>query len=257
MIFNRAIVRPPSTSYPSGMTTASLGDPDLDLALKQHSAYCDVLEDCGLALTKLEPDPLYPDSTFVEDTAVLTERSAVLAYPGVASRRGEVFGIEPVVNQFFINVKSIQSPGTLDGGDICQAGSHFFIGISERTNEEGAKQLANILNQDGYTSSFVNIRKFTELLHLKSGIAYLGDQRLVLVEPLAELDTFLGYEIIPVVRDESYAANCVRVNEYILIAAGFPILEGQLTKLGYEVISLEISEFQKMDGGISCLSLRF
>lgn len=257
MNFKRAIVRPPCTSYPSGMTTANLGEPDLDLAIKQHAAYCDALEYCGLTLTRLEPDPLYPDSTFVEDTAVLTERSAVLAYPGAVSRRGEVFSVEPVINQFFIKVKSVQTPGTLDGGDICQAGSHFFIGISDRTNDEGAKQLASILNQDGFTSSFVNIRRIEDVLHLKSGIAYLGDQRLVLIEPLSELETFLGFDIIPVTNEERYAANCLRINDYVLIAAGNPILEGQLTKLGYEVISLEMSEFQKMEGGLSCLSLRF
>lgn len=257
MIFKRAIVRPPCTSFPSGLTSAILGDPDLDLALKQHAAYCASLEDCGVTLTKLEPDPLYPDSTFVEDTAVLTERSAVLAYPGVESRRGEVFSVEPAITQFYINVKSIQSPGTLDGGDICQAGSHFFIGISERTNEEGARQLASILNHDGYTTSFVNIRNLEGLLHLKSGIAYLGDQRLVVVEPLADSDTFLGFEIVPVAPDENYAANCVRVNDYVLMAAGYPNLKGKLEKIGYSIISLEMSEFQKMDGGLSCLSLRF
>lgn len=257
MILKRAIVRPPSISFPSGLTIANMGDPDLNLALKQHAAYCAALEDCGVTLTKLEPDPLYPDSTFIEDTAVLTERSAVLAHPGAESRRGEVFSVEPVINQFFFNVKSIQSPGTLDGGDICQAGSQFFIGISERTNEEGARQLASILYQDGYTSSFVNIRHIVGLLHLKSGISYLGDQRLLLVESLADLDSFMGFEIIPVDPEESYAANCVRVNDKLLVAEGYPKINKKLTKIGYETISLEMSEFQKMDGGLSCLSLRF
>lgn len=257
MTFKRAIVRPPSTTYPFGLTVANLGDPDLNLALKQHAEYCTALENCGLEVTKLAPDPLYPDSTFVEDTAVLTERSAVLTHPGAESRRGEVFSVQPVINQFFFNVKSIQSPGTLDGGDICQAGSQFFIGISDRTNEEGARQLASILYQEGYTASFINIRNIEGLLHLKSGISYLGDQRLVSVESLVDVEDFQVFEIITVEPEEMYAANCLRVNDKLLIADGYPKLRKKISKLGYDTIALDVSEFQKMDGGLSCLSLRF
>lgn len=257
MTFKRAIVRPPCTNYPFGLTVANLGDPDLNLAIKQHSAYCAALENCSVDVTELAPDPLYPDSTFVEDTAVLTERSAILTHPGAESRRGEVFSVEPVINQFFFNVKSIQSPGTLDGGDVCQAGSQFFIGISDRTNEEGARQLASILYQEGYTANFINIRNIEGLLHLKSGISYLGDQRLVSVEPLAGLEAFEEFDIIMVEAEESYAANCLRVNDKLLLADGYPRLRKKLSKLGYETLSLDVSEFQKMDGGLSCLSLRF
>jgi dimethylargininase len=153
-------------------------------------------------------------------------------------------------------VETIQPPGTLDGGDICQAGKHFFIGISHRTNEAGAQQLARILEGEGYSTSQIDIRA-TGILHLKSGIAYLGDSRLVLVEGMDKLGSFADYEIISVDADEQYAANCVRVNEYVLLAAGFPKIGAELSALGYKTISLEMSEFQKMDGGLSCLSLRF
>jgi dimethylargininase len=145
----------------------------------------------------------------------------------------------------------------LDGGDICQAGDHFFIGISERTNEEGGQQLAGLLEQDGYSSSFVDIRGFEGLLHLKSGIAYLDDRRLVLSKGVEDLATFEGYEIVYVDTDENYAANCVRVNDFVLVAAGYPKFATELSNLGYQTFPLEVSEFQKMDGGLSCLSLRF
>ncbi|MBE9474646.1 MAG: N(G),N(G)-dimethylarginine dimethylaminohydrolase, partial [Chloroflexi bacterium] len=150
-----------------------------------------------------------------------------------------------------------QPPGTLDGGDICQVGNHFFIGISERTNIDGAQQLARLLEQDGYSSSFVDIRGFEGLLHLKSSLAYLGDQRLVITKGVKDLAIFEGYEIVCVDADENYAANCVRVNDFVLLAAGFPKIAAKLSTLGYQTQLLEMSEFQKMDGGLSCLSLRF
>ena len=145
----------------------------------------------------------------------------------------------------------------MDGGDICEAGSHFFIGLSERTNEAGAGQLAELLIPYGYTSSFVDIRNMKDVLHLKSGIASLGENRLVVIEALANRQEFRGYELVPVNVDEDYAANCVRVNDYVLVAAGYPVFEQTLRGAGYQTIALEMTEFQKMDGGLSCLSLRF
>jgi dimethylargininase len=256
-MFNHAIVRRPCSSYPQGITSANLGRPSLKVAVKQHAAYCAALEKCGLNLIVLEPDHQYPDSTFVEDTAVLTGHSGIITRPGATTRRDEVVSMKPVISQYFEHLDTIQPPGKLDGGDICQAGNHFFIGISERTNADGAQQLASILVRDGYSSSFINLRGFDGLLHLKSGIAHLGDRRLVLVRGMDQLAKFDDFEIINVDQEESYAANCVRVNEYVLVADGFPKFAATLTGLGYRVLSLKVSEFQKMDGGLSCLSLRF
>ena len=256
-MFSRAIVRPPGPNYADGLTRCDLGVPDYARALGQHALYCEALERCGLKLTRLEADERYPDSTFVEDAAVMTNRCAIVTRPGAASRAGEVESIRSVLSQSCPPVHSIQEPGTLDGGDICEAGNHFFIGISERTNEAGAQQLADLLISDGYTSSRVDIRPVKDILHLKSGAAYLGDNRLVATEALAHHQEFQGYELVLVSADEEYAANCVRVNDYILIAAGYPGFEQRLQALGYKTIALEMTEFQKMDGGLSCLSLRF
>ena len=283
----RAIVRAPGRSFFAGLTTANLGAPDHARALGQHALYCEVLGSCGLKLTCLEPEERYPDSAFVEDTAVIVHArqkpareqgladfelpepnralpngrasaiACILTRPGAPSRRGEVERIKEALSQFCSETHSIHEPGTLDGGDVCEAGNHFFIGISERTNEAGAQQLAGVLGYCGYTSSFVDLRNVKNILHLKSGVAYLGDNRLVVIDALADCKEFQAYELVRVNEAEEYAANCVRVNDYVLIAAGYPRFEQTLQGLGYKTIALEMTEFQKLDGGLSCLSLRF
>lgn len=256
-MFTRAIVRPPARNFAEGLTTADLGTPNYERARKQHEAYCAALEQCGLTLIRLAADPRYPDSTFVEDTAVLTEKCALLTRPGAESRAGEVASIGEVLSDFYPSPLSIQPPGTVDGGDICETANHFFIGISERTNEAGARQLAELLASFGYTASFIDIRGLGSILHLKSGLSYVGDNRLAVIEALADRPEFRGYDLVRVGDDEMYAANCVRVNDQILVAAGYPAFAGKLRELGYQTIELEMTEFQKMDGGLSCLSLRF
>jgi dimethylargininase len=261
--FTRAIVRPPGANFADGLTTVDLGVPDYALALEQHARYCDALEQCGLTLTRLAVDLRYPDSTFVEDTAILTPRGlqvpaggAILTRPGAPSRAGEVEHLRAVLAPLYPDLAAIAAPGTLDGGDVCEAGEHVFIGVSERTNEDGARQLAAWLHDRGYTASCVDIRGMTAILHLKSGIAYLGDGRLAVIDALAQRPEFRGYTLVRVPPGEEYAANCVRVNARVLVAAGFPAFEAALRALGYDTLALDMSEYRKMDGGLSCLSLR-
>jgi len=254
-VFTKAIVKQPSTTFALGETSVDFGKPDVEAALRQHEAYCEALESCGLELIRLPPEERYPDSTFVEDTALLTARGAILTRPGAISRLGEVDSIAPVIRDYFDNIHSIEEPGTLDAGDVCEAGNHFFIGISRRTNEHGAKQLAGILNSLGYTTSLIDIRGLSNILHLKSGLAYLSDRRLVIIDALSNQKEFSDYDQIRLNSNEEYAANCLSINGKILMASGYPALERELE--GYSIISLDMSEFQKMDGGLSCLSLRF
>jgi dimethylargininase len=232
-----------------------LGAPDLEAALRQHEEYCEALESCGIELIRLPAEEHYPDSTFVEDAALLTPRGAILTRPGAESRRGEVESIAPVIRDYFDNIYSIDEPGTLDAGDVCEAGEHFFIGISRRTNEYGAKQLAHLLNSFGYTTSLIDIRGLSNILHLKSGLAYLPGKRLVIIDALSNEKEFFSYDLIRLNSSEEYAANCLSLNGKTLIASGFPMLKRELE--GHSIISLNMSEFQKMDGGLSCLSLRF
>ena len=256
-MFTRAIVRTPAANFAAGLTSVDLGKPDYDLALEQHAAYCRALENCGLTLTRLAADERYPDSTFVEDAAVLTERGAIITRPGATSRLGEIEEIRSVLLHRYPRPFEIYEPGTLDGGDICEAGGRFFIGISHRTNQHGAAQLAGILGAFGYDSTLIDIRGLSNILHLKSGLAYLGGNRMLVIDELKRLKPFSDYELLDVDSAEAYAANCLPVNKRILVAAGFPKLEQQLQNLGYETLALEMSEFEKMDGGLSCLSLRF
>ena len=256
-MLTKAIVRKPCRNFASGETSVDLGKPDYELALQQHEAYCRALESCGLDLIRLPADDRYPDSTFVEDTAILTSKGAVIMRPGAPSRLGEVDHIERTLREYYSDPGRIETPGTVDGGDICEAGSHFFIGLSRRTNEEGAAQLARILDSLGYSSSLIDIRGLSNILHLKSGIAWTGDNRLVVIEALSRRKEISTYELVHVNSFEEYAANCLFINSRVLLAAGFPGLKGQLEALGYPTSVLEMSEFQKMDGGLSCLSLRF
>jgi dimethylargininase len=277
VMFTKAIVRKPGANFADGLTSVDFGVPDYAKALTQWEAYCAALESCGLALTVLEEDLAHPDSTFVEDAAVLTEHGAMLTRPGAASRSGEVEAIAPTVRLFYSNAVAIAAPGTLDGGDICEAvndiggdtggdagkdtgkdaGGHFFLGISKRTNEEGARQLAEHLAKEGFTCSTVDVRAMTTILHLKSGISYIGDNVLVVMEEMADRPEFAGYDLLRVPEEESYGANCVRVNDRVLVADGYPWLTGELRRRGFDPLILDMSEFRKMDGGLSCLSLRF
>jgi dimethylargininase len=149
----------------------------------------------------------------------------------------------------------------VDGGDICEADGHFLIGVSARTNEIGAGQLARHLHRWGYTSSIIDIRGNPALLHLKSGIAYLGDGLWVgqggIERELRSQAGIVVRDLITVMPEEAYAANCVRVNGAVLVAVGYPLLSAAIEARGVRVVPLEVSEFRKMDGGLSCLSLRF
>lgn len=252
-----AMVRLPAASFDQGLTSVDLGSPDFAVATTQHMRYCAALRQCGLELTWLAVDNKFPDSTFVEDTAILTPTSAILTRPGASSRRGEVASVESALHRFYSRVDAIVAPGTLDGGDVCAAGEHFFIGISERSNEEGGRQLAQILARDGYTSSTLDIRGMHGMRHLKSGVSFLDGRRLALIDALREHPAFAGYDSVSVADDEGYGANLLCINGQVVMAAGVPRLEASLRGLGHEPITLDLSEFRKMDGALTCLSLRF
>jgi dimethylargininase len=256
-LVNRAIVRPPTTGFAQGLSAANEGPPDIDEALEQHRRYCDALRVCGLEVIGLSADMRYPDGTFVEDTAVVTSRGAILTRPGAPSRTGEIEDVAENLCHFYPGLRRIAAPGTVDGGDVCEADGHFFIGLSLRTNEQGANQLAGFLREMNYTTSTVDIRGIPGLLHLKTGIAYLGDGACVVGAGVPDFQGLEKYQRIPVDPAEAHAANCVRINDHVLLAAGYPQLAAALRARGYLVLPLEVSEFRKMDGGLSCLSLRF
>jgi dimethylargininase len=253
-MFSQAIVRTPSQSMIRGLTTADLGPPDYPTALRQHRQYVRVLEECGLTVTVLAADENFPDATFVEDTALLTPHCAVITRPGAASRRGESAAIQEAIGRFYATVERLESPGTLDGGDVMLVGTHAYVGLSRRTNTEGARQLIAILNRYGMTGSMVPLER---VLHLKTGVSFLADNLLAASGEFLHNPQFQQFDLLPIADDERYAANCLWINGRVLVADGFPKTRAAIAAAGYPTITVAVSEFQKLDGGLSCLSLRF
>lgn len=253
-MFTKGIVKTPCKAMIHGLTTAGLGKPDYDLALAQHQGYIKALERCGLEVTVLPADEGFPDSTFIEDAALITPNCAVITNPGAVSRRDEVAAIREAVRQFYPRLEQITPPGTLDAGDVMMVGKHFYIGLSKRTNSEGARQLTAILERHGMTGATVSLET---VLHLKTGVTYLEDNTLLATGEFRAKDEFRQFRILEVDEDESYAANSVWVNGYVITPQGFPKTLAKIKSAGYEAIEVDVSEFRKLDGGLSCLSLRF
>jgi dimethylargininase len=251
--FTRAIVRKLAPSFGFGLTTATEGPPDFELAQAQHRSYIETLERLGLEVLELDALPEFPDAYFVEDTAIVGETFAVLARPGADERLGEEEAMSPVLERF-LAVDRIVSPGTVDGGDVLEIGDHFLIGVSDRTNEEGAAQLGGFLSAHGKTWSAMAVGFG---LHLKSSLAALDDETILVTSEYSGRSELEAWAKVVVVAGEEYAANTVRVNDALLVPAGHPRTQVKLEPFAREVITLDVSEARKMDGGLSCMSLRF
>jgi dimethylargininase len=250
--FTKAIVRKPALSLGAGLTEAGLGSPDPELTAGQHRAYCDALRSCGVEVILLDAVEEYPDSTFVEDPAVIMGGTAVITRPGHPSRLGETGLIEPVLSRY-LEIEKISPPGRLDGGDVLEMDDRILIGISDRTDIEGAEQLRFFANGAGFECATVPVPLG---LHLKSGVSYLGEGIILADSSIAGISEFSGMEVITVAEGEEYCANSIAANGRILFPSGFPRTRAMLACAGLEVIELDMSEFRKMDGGLSCLSLR-
>ena len=252
-MFTRAIVRKPGDNFSRGITTSNLGIPHHELMMKQHEEYIKILRSLGLELIVLDALPDYPDAYFVEDTAVVTPNVAIITNPGVEDRKGEEDTIERALATYRKTIR-IQVPGTVDGGDVLMIGSQFFIGISERTNKQGAEQLGCIFKEYGYTWTTVCVDAG---LHLKSSVNYIGKNRLLITEKFADREEFKEYDTIIVNKTEEYAANTLLINNSLIIPKGFPNTIKKLESTGFDIIELDVSEVRKMDGGLTCMSLRF
>ena len=256
-LFKNVIVRTPAKSICDGITSnPSLGKPNYERALKQHAAYIEALQSCGVAVTKLDALDDFPDSCFVEDTAVLTPKCAIISNPGADTRQKESSFMVDTIKKFYSDdqIAYIEAPGTMEGGDVMMVGNHFYIGESDRTNAEGCRQFIEILERFGHTGSVVTLN---EVLHLKTGLSYLEDNNLLVAGEFINKDDFKDFNKVIISEDEAYSANCIWVNGKVLVPAGYPTTEAAVRKLGYDVIVVDTSEFCKIDGGLSCLSLRF
>ncbi len=256
-MFKNAIVRKPCKAMIDGITSApELGKPDFALAQKQHDDYIEALKKTGVEVTVLEANEDYPDSCFVEDTAVLTRNCAIISNPGADSRRGEAKEMLPTIRKFFPEdkIEYIQSPGTLEGGDVMMVGDHFYVGKSARTNEEGISQFISILEKHGLTGSEVPLEL---VLHLKTGVNYIENNNMLVAGEFVTKPDFVKFNKIEIPEDEAYAANCIWMNGTVIVPEGYPTVEKSIRDAGYDVILVDTSEYKKLDGGLSCLSLRF
>lgn len=254
--FTTAITRVPAESCVHGITTADLGAPDVAEFRNQHARYIAALEHAGLSVTVLAPDESYPDSVFVEDPAFCLPEIAVLLRSGAPERQGEAEAVEPALQSFYGQQLCSLSAGALvDGGDILVTDREILIGRSNRTNAYGINEITEIVKPWGYRVRAVDIP--FGVLHLKTDCATLGGNAVLATGRLASSGIFDDYDVIVVPDGEEAAANAVRVNDAVLLAEGFGRTANALTDAGFAVECLNITEARKLDGGLSCMSLRF
>lgn len=255
-MFSRAIVRRPCRNMIHGITTAGLGQPDYNKACEQHTRYIDALRALGLDVTVLPALEDFPDSCFIEDPAVLNPDCALLTNPGAPSRNGEKDAILPLLEELFppARLRRIIAPGTVEGGDVMQVEGHYYIGCSQRSNVEGCHQFSQIMQEYGYQVTVVEMKEF---LHLKTGLSYLDRGQLLVAGEFCDDPLFAGFDRIKVPQEEAYAANSLWINGTVLVPDGYPQTLTRIREAGYPTLVLDMSEFCKLDGGLSCLSLRF
>ncbi len=252
MNFTRALMRMPDNPA-SGITTAKLGAPDPELTRQQFDAYAQTLRDFGLDVEILPSLPGFGDAHYIEDTAVVMPEGAIITYPGAPSRRGEVESIVPVLARHKI-LHRMRRGGTLDGGDVLMVGKQFFVGLTSRSNEAGVSEFAGMVEAWGYTVQSIPVAAG---LHLKSIVNYVGRNTLTVSEAAASNPAFAKFSHIVLSPDEEYAGNTLWINDRLITPAGYPKTLSALKALDLPITVLDTSEFRKMDGGLTCLSLRF
>lgn len=250
MIPHHALVREPGTHYPGCISSHPLKSIlNISLARKQHKNYCKTLEELGLELIRLPRDNR-PDSCFVEDNAVIHGKKALITRMGAENRRGEEESVAEVLG-CHLEVEKAVAPATVEGGDIIHLPDRLISGITQRTNPNGVAQVANWLD--------VKITTITDpsIIHLKSYITYLGNDIMITTEKYTNHPVLEKYQLLIVPEDENYAANTLSIGETVLMASGYPLTRMLVTEAGFEVVSLDMSEFQKCEGALTCLSLLF
>jgi dimethylargininase len=251
-LFDLVFVRPPPNSYVECVSTSPRrNEIDVRLARKQHRRYVSALKESGIDVVELPSLEDFPDSVFMQDPALLGSQRAVIGRFGEEARRGE----EKVLLDALRNHRSkigkirfVKAPGTLEGGDILVTDRGLFVGESRRTNLNGIEQLA------AYLSDLEVGPVKTDLLHLLCGCSYLSDGKMIIAPDLVSPNAFPGFEFVSLSMEEAYAADALYLGDgKVLIASGFPDVNQKLEEAGYEAVEVEMSEFRKGDGGVTCL----
>ena len=247
----RAFVRPPGKSYVNAQSqNPDNAKIDVALAQQQHEKYTDALEQAGVEVLYMPTLEYFPDSVFVEDTAIFMKDCIAISYFKRRERRGETECIQPLLVKYG-KLEVLGPPVTIDGGDVLNTGKHLFIGQSKRTNEHAVEALAKLTHQPVVP---VPVEKG---LHLKTSATYIGKNVIVLDPATIDRSYFEQYEIIEVDEDEGYAANCLAFGDNVLIADGHPKIAAKLQDRGFTTLPVPMSEYAKANGGLTCLSLLF
>ncbi len=252
--FTRAVTRKPSASIINGLRATDIGTPDLAQMLDDHTHYVATLRETGAEVVELLPLEAYPDAVFVEDTALCLPEGAIMMRPGAPTRAGEVDGMAPILREFYDVVLDINGPGFIEGGDILVTSREILVGRSERTDAAGVAELQSLVDRWGYKVREV----FTPegVLHFKTDCSLLDTETILATKRLDASGCFEGYQVIHTADGEEVAANAIRFNRFVLMAAGFPKTATRLRDAGFEVREINNTECAKLDGGMSCLSLR-
>jgi dimethylargininase len=226
---------------------------DLRLAARQHEDYCAALEKLGVVVRELSENESYPDSCFVEDTAIVLDEVAIICSMGVSSRRGETELIERELSEYR-DIARISLPATIEGGDVLRIGKKIFVGQSSRTNLEGIEELARLTEPHGYRVVPVRARGS---LHLKSACTAIDDETLFVNPDWVELDAFSGFNLLHTPAEEPWSANVLRVGETVCVQAGFPRAAALIEREHGRVELVDISELRKAEAGLTCSSIIF
>lgn len=252
--FTHAICRTPSASAVEGLRAVDRGAPDLTKLHEHHTAYVAALRSTGAEVTVLDPLDEFPDAVFVEDTALCLPQGAIALRPGAPTRQGEVAGMVPALKEAYVDVQQIKGSGYIEGGDILVTEREVLVGLSARTDQAGADELAKLVADWGHKTRIVQTP--ADVLHFKTDSSLLDEETILSTPRLAASGCFEGYRTLLTADEEEEAANLIRFNDLVIMADGFPRTAEMLSKAGYQVVEVGNSEAAKLDGGMSCLSLR-
>jgi len=253
--FTHAIARKPSSSIIDGLRAVDMGTPDLSVFEAHHADYVAALRETGANVTVLDALEDYPDAVFVEDTALCLQEGAIIARPGAPTRLGEGAEMAPHIEALYSEVLRIEGPGFIEGGDILTTEREILVGLSTRTDKAGVEELASLVDRWGYK---VRILKTPPgVLHFKTDCSLLDSETILATKRLDASGCFEGYRVIHTAEGEDACANAIRFNDLVLMPSGFPKTRETLAAAGYDIREIGNSEAAKLDGGMSCLSLRF
>ncbi|MGD1094999.1 MAG: arginine deiminase family protein [Bryobacteraceae bacterium] len=226
---------------------------DIPKAIEQHRNYRSCLADLGVQILEIPADPFCPDCVFVEDPVVVVDQAAVMTRMGVASRRGEGPAIEEALSRFR-PVLRLTEPATLEGGDVMRIGKTLYVGLSRRTNEEGVSQLGELLGPFGYRVVPIPVHG---CLHLKSACCYLGKQTILANREWIDASALGDFRIIDIPAEEPRGANVLRIGETLVLPASYPRTHKLLRRAGFQLRTVDVSEFEKAEGAVTCTSVLF